>query len=254
MDNHYTEYLCKVMNLFTKDKITQQMLADIQPGENLPLCKLKKLKPHTEFICAGSEAHTVFILICGGCQCMVHSYTGDAVTADAMISPYVFGLMEPVLNIPRYSASVITITESYVVEVPVSIFVHAMRNDLIVANACISYFVNLAEYYMNMTEIRALYDIDDALLLYIFNNCDKSAFPYTVLISRKTMSHLLHINLRTLYRHLGKLQEAGVFLIEKGKIKMTQPQFAKLGEYCTESLGTRPQTMHVYPDTFQDVR
>lgn len=254
MDNHYLPYLCKVMNLFTKKEITLKMLADIQPGENLPLCKLKKLKPHTEFICAGSEAYTVFILLRGGCRCMLHSYLGDTVTADAMISPYVFGLMEPVLNLPRYSASVLTTKESYVVEVPVSIFLHAMRNDLIVANACISYFVNLAEYYMDMAEIRALYDVEDTLLLYIFNNCDKSAFPYTVLIDRKTMSHLLHINLRTMYRHLGKLQQAGAFFIEKGKIKITPPQFAKLQEYCTQSLGTRPQTVHVYPDTFQDVR
>lgn len=254
MDNHYISYLCKVMNLFTKKEVTPQMLLDIQPGEAFPLCKLKKLKPHTEFICARSEAHTVFILICGSCRCMLHSYTGDSVTADAMISPYVFGLMEPVLNLPRYSASVVTTSECYVVEVPASIFIHAMRNDLTVANACISYFVNLAEYYMNMAEIRALYDVNDALLLFIFNNCDKSDFPYTLYLSRKTMSHLLHINLRTLYRHLGILQEQKVFSIEKGKIKISPAQFAKLQEYCTQSLGTRPQTLHVYPDTFQDVR
>ena len=252
MRNNYDAYLFKVLNLFTKKELTAQMLLEIEPDVSVERCKLRKTKFHEKLTLMGSEVTTIVILIQGNCQCSVRSSFGDTITVNTMASPNIFGLMEVVLNIPRYTATVITSQDSYVVEAPVDIFMHAMRNDLIVANACISCFVNLAQYYMDMCQIRSFFGLNDALLLYIFNNCDKSALPYTVKSSRKTMSYQLNINLRTLYRYLGKLRDDGNFDVRKGKIVVTAPQYEKLREYCEKSLGTQQVSAYVYPTTFQD--
>ncbi|PHV69527.1 hypothetical protein CS063_15230 [Sporanaerobium hydrogeniformans] len=246
MPNNYDNYLCKVLKLFSKESITADDIEEINPSTCAPLCKLRKLKPNTEFLTMGNDANTVYIALSGTYHCLINSVFGDSIVADTMLSPYIFGLLEYILNVPKYTASIRTIKASIIIEVPANLFFHAMHNNLTVANVCISYFANVSQYYMDMAEIRALYNLDDTILLYLFNSCNSSSFPFTLTVSRKTMSHLLHINLRSLYRHLSKLQEQDYFSIINGKITINSAQYKKLDTYCTSFLGTNRRPFQIY--------
>lgn len=250
MYNSYDEYLCKVLKMFFKKEISDADIETIIPTQDLNLCKLKKAKANTEMLTAGHKVDTVYILLTGSCKCLVYSSFGDSIVADIMISPYIFGLLELVFKMPKYTASIYTIKESVYLEVPANIFQHAMTNDLTVSNICTVYFANVSQYYMDMAEIRAMYNIDDTILLYIYNNCDKTEVPYKITATRKTISHLLHINLRSLYRHLKNLKELGYFDIKDGKISISEEQYKKLEDYCTSGLGTNHYQKQVYPETW----
>ncbi|GKX31783.1 hypothetical protein SH1V18_42630 [Vallitalea longa] len=249
MYNLYDEYLCKVLKLFLKKDISNADLEGIKPTKDLTLCKYKKVKTNTYILTKGFNVNSIYILLVGSCKCMVYSSFGNGIVADTMVSPYIFGLLELVIALPKYTASIITTKESVYLEVPVRIFQHAMKNSLIVSNICTCYFANVGQYYMDMAEIRALYNIDDTILLYIYNNCDKTDIPYKITTTRKTISHLLHINLRSLYRHLKILSEQKYFDVINGKITITEKQYDKLEHYCTNDLETKHYPIQIYPET-----
>lgn len=250
MYENYEIYLCKVLKLFSKTKITEADVLQIQPPPELNLCKLKKVKPHTEILTMGFDTDLVCITLTGECLCIIYSFLGNSMIADNLVSPHILGLLESILGMPKYTASIKTSSTSYVLELPRTIFEHAMHNNLTVANACISYYANIATYYMDMAEIRALYHTDDTILLYLFNCCHEKPFPHQVTISRRAMSDLLHINLRSLYRYLNLLQEENFLSIIKGKITITKEQYEKLKQHCTEVIGDEARSLHVVPDSF----
>lgn len=251
MHNIYDEYICNVLKLFSKAKITETDIDAIRPNNGLPLCKLKKLKPHSEFITMGFDINSVFIVLTGNCHCIVYSVLGDSIVADNMIAPQILGVLELLSNTPQYTSTIKTTKESYVLEVPKDIFEHAMLNNLSVSHTCTCFFANIAQYYMDMANFRGLYSNEDTILLYIFNNCDKSALPYRITISRRTMSDLLGINLRTLYRHLGKLEALGYFTIINGKITLNEEQYDIMDQYCTAILGEKRKSVSLQLEYFQ---
>lgn len=251
MYNIYDEYLCKVLKLFAKDKITENDMENIQPGPELSLCKLRKLKPHSEFITMGFDINSVFILLTGNCHCIVYSVLGDSIVADNMAAPQLLGVLELLAHTPQYTSSILTVKESYVLETPAGIFRHAMLNDLTVSHTCTCFFANIAQYYMDMANFRGLYSTEDTILLYIFNNCDKSTLPYRITITRRTMSDLLSINLRTLYRYLSKLQDMDYFTISGGRITINERQYRLLDAHCAEVLGEKRSSVSVQPIYFQ---
>ena len=256
MHNYYDDYLCNVLKLFSKEVITADDISSITPHSQVTLCELRKLKSNTEFLTMGNSANRIYIALSGTYQCLINSPLGDSIIADTMLSPYIFGLLEYLLNVPKYTASIKTLKPSIVLDVPADIFFHAMHNNLTVANVCISYIANVSQYYMDMAEIRALYDIDDTILLYLFNSCNycsQPSFPHTITASRKTISHLLHINLRSLYRHLSKLQAEGYFSIVNGKITIHSEQYKKLDTYCTSFLGTNRRPFQIYSNFIEEL-
>lgn len=251
MHNLYDEYLCKVLKLFSNEAILEEDILSIQPTEELSLCKLKKLKPHSEFITMGFDISSVFILLTGNCHCIVYSVTGDSIVVDNMIAPHILGVLEIILRIPQFTSSIHTTQTSYILEVPKDIFYHAMLNNVTVAYACTCYFANVAQYYMDMAEIRAFYSTEDTILLYLFNNCYKAVFPYQVSISRRTMSDLLHINLRTLYRYLNKMKDLDYYSIIDGKIRISEKQYRCLEIHCSEVLGAEARPIRIMSTSFQ---
>ena len=80
---------------------------------------------------------------------------------------------------------------------------------------------------MDRAETNQLFHSKDILGHYLFLQAQRKT-PYVCPLTRKNLAETLHINLRTLYRHLSDFEEKGYIELRKGKIIIEQKNLEKL--------------------------
>ena len=80
---------------------------------------------------------------------------------------------------------------------------------------------------MNLAESVAIYDSYDRLCHFLFLRAYE-VIPYTYPHTRKKLADDLHINLRTLYRHIDTMKQEGYLKDVQGKIVIEEAQLKRL--------------------------
>lgn len=252
MTDDYDLLLSKAFTLFAKKNINHFDIQSLMPEKKEGLCLLERYKPNYKLIKSDTNASHVYILLKGKVKCIVDSYLGERKIIDVISSPYVFGLLEYMIDLKKYSASIVTFDkETWILSAPIDVFIHAIKNNITVSNMCLSFFTSVAFYYMDIAGILS-YDTLYKIIVYIHKYCDKSSLPYKIDVTRKTMGHILDINLRTLYRYLKKLEKENYFNIVGGKIFINAEQYKKLIKRSAKYSKFDSNLKQIYAKLFND--
>lgn len=146
---------------------------------------------------------------------------------DYVESPHILGLVEPLNNIGYYTAFVVAQTTCVMFRIRVSEFLALIQKDASLCYHTLVIMGKITDSNMNHAERQANFHSKDILGHYLYTHAD-SRLPYICPLTRNSLAEELHINLRTLYRHIDDMKKKGYLTLRKGKIVIEKEHFDKL--------------------------
>ena len=150
-------------------------------------------------------------------------------TIDSIAPLDILGLVEVLNHYPTYTAFVIADSPCIVFRVPVQQFMTCLSQDGSLGISTLHVLGSMTMHNMNLAESLGIYDSYNRLCHFLYLKAYE-IFPYTYPYSRKKLADDLHINLRTLYRHLDKMRKEGFLKDIHGKIIIEEKHLRKLNE------------------------
>ncbi len=146
---------------------------------------------------------------------------------DYVESPHILGLVEYLNNIDYYTAFVVAQTKCIMFRICVSDFVQIIKKDASLCYHTLVIMGKITDSNMNHAERHKTFHSKDILGHYLYLR-SMNCLPYICPLTRSTMAEELHINLRTLYRHIDDMEKKGFLTLRKGKITIEKEHFERL--------------------------
>ncbi|HJB19625.1 MAG TPA: Crp/Fnr family transcriptional regulator [Candidatus Bariatricus faecipullorum] len=198
-----------------RDCTSEYHLINYQKGETI-ICQNDPVK------------YTYFLL--SGRACVLNHISFDSDNVVDFLEPLdVMGLVEFLNGMKAYTAYVVAKEKSAVFRLPLNVFVKIIQED---ASLCYQTLLSVGESLksnMDRAETNQLFRSRDILGHYLFLQAQRK-LPYVCPLTRKSLAENLHINLRTLYRHLSSFEETGCLELRRGKIVIEGEHFERLSE------------------------
>ena len=141
----------------------------------------------------------------------------------------ILGIVELLNGYPTYTAFVTAETPCIVFRIPVKQFIEILKQDGVLCFETLRVLGSMTMHNMNLAESVAIYDSYDRLCHFLFLRAYE-VIPYTYPHTRKKLADDLHINLRTLYRHIDTMKQEGYLKDVQGKIVIEEAQLKRLYE------------------------
>ncbi len=174
-----------------------------------------------------------YILVNGLCAATVYGEDGESAIAEMMEPMQVFGVSELLRGVKTFHASIYAASDDCVLlTCPASVFMSTIEVSLKLSNLMVKYLADLMVKSMQRYRDRAFGSARIAIAEFFYTASAAKKLPFTVEIRRKELAERLHLNLRTLYRHISALQQEGRITIVHGKLTVTEENFEKLEAIC----------------------
>lgn len=148
---------------------------------------------------------------------------------DYVESPHILGLVESLNNIDFYTAFVVAKTTCVMFRIRVSDFMQIIKSDASLCYHTLVIMGKITDSNMNHAERHKTFHSKDILGHYLYLRAH-SHLPYTCPLTRNALAEELHINLRTLYRHIDGMEKKGYLTLRKGKIVIEKEHLEKLAD------------------------
>ena len=195
--------------------------------EYLHEARLLNYQKEETIISQGDPCDYVYILISGRVS-VLNSIIWDNDNVIDFIEPLdIMGLVEQLNGIEAYTAFVVAQANCFVLRIPSPVFTKIIQEN---AYICYQTLVTVGaslKSNMDRAETHQQFHSSDILGHYLFLQTQMK-IPYVCPFTRKELAEILHINLRTLYRHLSSFEEKGLIELRKGKIVIEQKNMEKL--------------------------
>lgn len=195
--------------------------------EYLAEARLLDFQKEETIISQGDPCRYIYILISGRVS-VLNCISWDNDNVIDFIEPLdIMGLVEYLNKISAYTAFVVAQSKCYILRIPLSVFETIIREN---AYICYQTLVTMGaslKSNMDRAETNQLFHSKDILGHYLFLQAQRKT-PYVCPLTRKNLAETLHINLRTLYRHLSDFEEKDYIELRKGKIIIEQKNLEKL--------------------------
>lgn len=169
-----------------------------------------------------------FYFLLSGRLCVLNHITWNSDNVIDYLEPLdILGLVEYLCGVPRYTAFVVAETKCVLFRIPIETFTEIIQQN---ASLCYQTLLTLGKITssnMDRAETNALFHSRDILGHYLFLQAQHKV-PYVCPLTRKVLSEKLHINLRTLYRHIDHFQSNGYLRLQRGKIIIESEHLSKL--------------------------
>lgn len=222
---------------------TKQILEKIFKGEydkKNPLASFRDIVPGTQLITLNKNDVLIaqhdpvkyaYFLLRGHMSVLnLISWSNDNVV-DSLEPLDIVGFIEYLNNTGNYTAYVVADTKCVLYRLPVETFADIIRRDAFLCYQTLVVFGKIAESNMSRAEVNCLFSQRDVLGHYLFLQAEKAkSLPYICPFTRAALAEKLHINLRTLYRHIDFMKENGFLTSNRGKIIIEEKHFESLSE------------------------
>ena len=167
----------------------------------------------------------LYILLDGTCCAEKYNHDGQIFTDSTRDALQIFSMMEAVTNQRNHTVSMRCLTDCVYAKIPVPQFLDAIKAEpdlmmMTVQMMCVFFLEHLQN-----TDRLILNSPRLTILSKLHQYCCNRTFPVTVHMSKEALAQDLHMNLRTLYRHLDKLYEEQVITSHRGKTSISKEQF-----------------------------
>ena len=140
----------------------------------------------------------------------------------------ILGLVEYLNQIPYYTAYVITETPCTLIRLTVDKFIRIIQSDAMLCYYTLVLMGETSQTNMNTSELKSMIHPRDMLGHHLFHLASNQSLPYTVPCTRIQLAEDLHMNLRTMYRYLDRLNQKGYIQLVHGKIVINESCFSKM--------------------------
>ncbi|MBC5689537.1 Crp/Fnr family transcriptional regulator [Mediterraneibacter sp. NSJ-55] len=145
----------------------------------------------------------------------------------------ILGLIEYLNHTDYYTAYILAESKCTVFRIQTERFIQMIQQNNELCFQTLFVLGNIAALNMEGAEKQHLFTPGDILGHYLFlQACHRR--PYTCPLTRVALAEKLHINLRTLYRHIYALESQNYLSIKKGKIVIEEEQYKLLAEKYDE--------------------
>lgn len=220
---------------FVRSYTCQEALKVFEPFVG-PSVRMVTLKQGELCMSGGMPVDKISLLVAGKCYIVKYSIDGKRIIADTMHPVQFFGLYELLRREPVYEATVTAATPCVLLEFPAQEFSRWIYGDNTIALLALEYLAGLIQNNYRRNDRNLFNSGMENLLIYIHQYATGRKLPAVLPVERKMMSEELGINLRTLYRYISRLKQEGLISIERGKISVTQEQFAQLDKLVSQIL------------------
>ena len=169
-----------------------------------------------------------FYLLLKGRACVLNHITWNNDNVVDFLEPLdILGMVEYLNNVDAYTAFVMAATDCVLFRIPVEIFIHIIQENAFLCYQTLLVLGKVLESNMNRAETNSLFHPKDILGHYLYLQAEH-VLPYVCQMTRQVLAEKLHINLRTLYRHIDSMKENGYLTLRKGKIVIEAEHFERL--------------------------
>lgn len=191
--------------------------------------RLLSFQQNETIICQGDPTQYIYILLSGRVSVM-NNISWDNDNVIDYIEPLdIMGLVEYLNKMDAYTAFVVAQTKVFLLRIPITVFEKIIQeNPYICYQTLITVGASLKSN-MDRAETSQNFHSKDILGHYLFLQAQHK-IPWVCPLTRKTLSENLHINLRTLYRHLSAFEEKGLIELRRGKIVIDEIHLEKLSD------------------------
>ena len=169
-----------------------------------------------------------FYLLLKGRACVLNHITWSSDNVVDFLEPLdILGMVEYLNNTEAYTAYVMAETKCVLFRIPVEIFIHIIQQNAFLCYQTLLVLGKVLESIMNRAETNSLFHPKDILGHYLYLQA-QHAMPYVCPLTRHVLAEKLHINLRTLYRHIDSMKASGYLTLRKGKIVIEPEHFERL--------------------------
>lgn len=148
---------------------------------------------------------------------------------DTLIPPHIMGLVEYLNNIPSYTGYVVAETSCTLMRISVEKYVKLIKEYPDLCYETLKVLGSITHSNMNRAETNSIFHPQDRLGHFLFLEA-LGKLPYKCPHTRKKLTDILYINLRTLHRYISTMEEEGYLALEQGKIIIRKQHFDKLNE------------------------
>ena len=167
----------------------------------------------------------IYILLDGTCCSEKYNHDGQIFTDSTRDALQIFSMMEAVTNQRNHTVSMKCLTDCVYAKIPVSQYMQAVQEDPELMMMSVQLMCVFFLEHLQNTDRLILNSPRLSILSKLHQYCADHTFPVIVQIKKEELAQDLHMNLRTLYRHLDRLYEDRILSSHKGKISITYEQF-----------------------------
>lgn len=169
-----------------------------------------------------------FYLLLKGRACVLNHITWNSDNVVDFLEPLdILGLVEYLNNTESYTAFVMAETKCVLFRIPAEVFTQIIRQNSFLCYQTVLVLGKVLQSNMNRAETNSLFHPKDILGHYLFLQA-QHVIPYVCPLTRNALAEKLHINLRTLYRHIDSMKESGYLILRHGKIVIESEHFERL--------------------------
>lgn len=223
------------MNTLTKNALHKVFQKPFSPSE--AKTELGPLLDSGELLFVGKDKTIIFqndpvnyfYLLLSGKVSVVNSVSWGYERVVDYIEPLqILGLVEYLNQIPIYTAYVITETPCTLIRMSAEKYIRIIQSDALLCYHTLVLMGESSQTNMNTSELKSMIHPRDMLGHHLFHLASDSKRPYTFPKTRISLSEDLHMNLRTLYRYLEKLQSLGYLKLLHGKIVIDEVSYSNM--------------------------
>lgn len=169
-----------------------------------------------------------YILLDGTCCVEKYNQDGQIFTDSTRDALQIFSMMEIVTNQHNHTVSMKCLTDCIYAKIPVFQFQEAIKAAPEVMMMAVQMMCVFFLEHLQNTDRLILNSPRLTILSRLHQYCADRTFPVTVQMRKEELAQDLHMNLRTLYRHLDKLYEDQTITSLRGKITISREQFKRI--------------------------
>lgn len=170
----------------------------------------------------------IYLLLSGKVSVVNSVSWGYERVVDYIEPLQILGLVEYLNQIPYYTAYVITETPCTLIRLTVDKFIRIIQSDAMLCYYTLVLMGETSQTNMNTSELKSMIHPRDMLGHHLFHLASNQSLPYTVPCTRMQLAEDLHMNLRTMYRYLDRLNQKGYIQLVHGKIVINENCFSKM--------------------------
>lgn len=174
---------------------------------------------------------SAYILLEGDCGVEKYKPSGAVVTDNARHPLQMFGLFEGLSGIGYHTVTMRCMTECAYIRVPIDSFLSLLHSDPGLMWMVMQFLSSFIADYINSSDLLILNDPEALILSKLYRYCMGKEFPVTVQYKKEDLARDLNLNLRTMYRYLGRFYERGILSSNKGKIIISRQQHQAIADY-----------------------
>lgn len=141
----------------------------------------------------------------------------------------ILGFIEYLNGGDSYTSYVVADSKCILYRIPIKTFAKIIQENVALCYKTLIAFSHITSHNMNRAEVKSLFHSRDVVGHYLYNQAKQSdSLPFICPLTRSTLADRLHINLRTLYRHIDHMKANEFLCLRGGKIVVEEEHFEHL--------------------------